>query len=201
MANCNTIYFVYSTSLNIFGICWDLLEESTYYGSISYSEEQGFGNTCRYTGKGLEGMGEGMECLTPHKPLPVTEGRGIPSLLLAGKSHDVCGHLPHHKHGINKQMLPFSTTTFITTHCVTTFATTTTSGNHHSTTPPPPLHTSMMMAVWQCHITAPYAHCFRWPGMSDVPCCLDGDDACCRPHVTQCEQPDMPPPPFYSHKK
>ena len=46
------------------------------------SEEQGFGNPCGYTGKGLEGRGQGMECLTPHKPLPVTEGRGIPSLLL-----------------------------------------------------------------------------------------------------------------------
>ena len=71
------------------------------------SDQQGFGNPCRYTGKGLEGRGQGMECLTPHKPLPVTEGRGIPSLLLAGKSCDVCGHLPHHKHGINKQMFPF----------------------------------------------------------------------------------------------
>ena len=89
------------------------------------SEEQGFGNPCRYTGKGLEGRGQGMDCLTPHKPLPVTKGKGIPSLLLAGRSCDVCGHLPHHKHGVNKQMFPFSTTTFIATRCVTTFA------NHH----------------------------------------------------------------------
>ena len=103
------------------------------------SEEQGFGNPCGYTGKGLEGRGQGMECLTPHKPLPMTEGNGIPSLLLAGKSSDVCGHLPYHKHVINKQMFPFSTTTFIATHCVTTFA------NHHYfwqpsfNHPPPPL--------------------------------------------------------------
>ena len=79
--------------------------------------------------------------------------------------------------------------------------TTTTSGNHCSTTPPPPLHTSMMMTVWQRPVTAPYAHRFRWPGTSDVPCCLDGDDTCHCPHVTQGEQPDMPPPPLYSHKK
>ena len=152
-------------------------------------------------GKGLEGRGQGMECLTPHKPLPVTEGRGIPSLLLVGKSCDVCGHLPHHKHDINKQMLPFSTTTFIMTCCVTTFA------NHHHlwqpsfNHPPPPLHTSMMMAVWQRHVTAPYADCFRCPGTSDVPCCLDSEDTCHRPHVTQGEQPDIPPPPLYSHEK
>ena len=93
--------------------------------TMSDSEEQGFGNPCRYTGKGLEGRGQGMECLTPHKPSPVTKGRGIPSLLLVGKSRDVCGHLPHHKNGINKQMLPFLTTTFIVTWCVTTFT------NHH----------------------------------------------------------------------
>ena len=61
--------------------------------------------------------------------------------------------------------------------------TTTTSSNHHSTTP----HHHRMMTVWQCHITAPYAHCFRWPGMSmDMPHCLDGDDAC-HPHITQGE--------------
>ena len=42
MAKCNTIYhndrdlFVYSTSLIFFAIRWDLLEESTYQGSISY---------------------------------------------------------------------------------------------------------------------------------------------------------------------
>ena len=149
----------------------------------------------------MEGRGQGMECLTPHKPLPMTEGRGIPSLLLAGKSCDVCGHLPHHKHGINKQMLPFSTTTFIATHCVTTFT------NHHHlwqplfNHPPLPLHTSMTTAVWQHHVTAPYADCFGQPGTSDMPCCLDDDDACHHPHVTQGEQPDIPPPPLYSHKK
>ena len=75
--------------------------------------------------------------------------------------------------------------------------TTTTSGNHHSTTP----HHHRMMTVWQCHVTAPYAHRFRQPGMSmDMPHCLDGDDTCC-PHVTQGEQPDIPPPPLYSHEK
>ena len=60
--------------------------------------------------------GQGMECLTPHKPLPVSEGKGIPSLLLTGKSRDVCGHLPHHKHIINKQQrFSFSMTTIIVT--------------------------------------------------------------------------------------
>ena len=140
----------------------------------------------------MEGRGQGMECLTPHKPLPVTEGRGIPSLLLAGKSRDVCGHLPHHKHGINKQMLPFSTTTFANHHHLWQLP-----FNH----PPPPLHISMTTAVWQCHITAPYADRFGRPGTSDVPCCLDGDDACRHPHVTQGEQPDIPPPPLYSPEK
>jgi len=60
------------------------------------SDEQGFGNPCRYTGKGLEGRGQGMECPTPDKPLPLSEGKGIPSLLPTGKSCDVCGHLTHH---------------------------------------------------------------------------------------------------------
>ena len=69
--------------------------------SSSCSDQQGFGNPCGYKGKGEEGRGQGTECPTPHKPLPVSEGKGIPSLLLTGKSRDVCGHLPHHKHTIN----------------------------------------------------------------------------------------------------
>ena len=131
--------------------------------SVIVSEEQGFGNPCGYIGKGLEGRGKGMECLTSHKPLPLTEGKGIPSLLLAGKSHDVCRHLPHHKHVINKQMFPFSMTTFITTHPVTTFT------NHHHlwqllfNHPPPPHHCTLQW-WWQCGNTmsqAPYAYHFR----------------------------------------
>ena len=31
-----------------------------------------------------------MECLTPHKHLLLSEGKGIPSLLLTGQTHDVC---------------------------------------------------------------------------------------------------------------
>jgi len=31
-------------------------------------------------GKGMEGRGQGMECLTPYKPLPLSEGKGIPSV-------------------------------------------------------------------------------------------------------------------------
>jgi hypothetical protein len=65
------------------------------------SVEQGFQKPQGYEGKGLEGRGQGMECLTPHKPLPLSEGKGIPSLLPAGKSRDVCGCLPHHKQQTN----------------------------------------------------------------------------------------------------
>ena len=35
-------------------------------------------------GKGLEGRGQGIEYLTPHKPLPLSKGTGIPLVLLAG---------------------------------------------------------------------------------------------------------------------
>ena len=34
-------------------------------------------------GKGLGGSGQGIECLTPQKPLPLSKGKGIPSVLLA----------------------------------------------------------------------------------------------------------------------
>jgi hypothetical protein len=34
------------------------------------SVEQGFQKPQGYAGKGLEGRGQGMECLTPRKPLP-----------------------------------------------------------------------------------------------------------------------------------
>ena len=44
------------------------------------SVEQGFWKPCRYAGKGLEGRGQGMEWLTPHKPLPMSMGKGIPLL-------------------------------------------------------------------------------------------------------------------------
>ena len=36
-------------------------------------------------GKGLEGRGQGVEYLTPHKPLPLSKGTGIPLVLLVGK--------------------------------------------------------------------------------------------------------------------
>jgi len=65
---------------------------------------KGLENSCGYMGKGWEGRGQGMECPTPHKPLPLSKDKGIPSLLLVGKSCDVCGHLPHHK----QQILSFS---------------------------------------------------------------------------------------------
>ena len=48
------------------------------------SVEQGFWKPQGYTGKGIEGRGQGMECLTPRKPLPLSEGRGIPSVLTHG---------------------------------------------------------------------------------------------------------------------
>ena len=43
---------------------------------------KGFGNPA---GKGLKGRGQGTEQLTPHKPLPMSTGKGIPLLLQAGK--------------------------------------------------------------------------------------------------------------------
>ena len=141
------------------------------------SEEQGFGNPCGYMSKGLEGRGQGIECLTPHKPLPMTEGRGIPSPLLWVSPVMFVGicHITNMV-SMNKCFLtqrPPSSRPAVSPPSPTT----TTSGNRHSTTPPPPLHTSMTMAVWQRHVTAPYAHCFGRPGTSDVACCLDSDDA------------------------
>jgi len=44
--------------------------------SLSSSVEQGFWKPQGYAGKGMEGRGQGMECLTPRKPLPACEGRG-----------------------------------------------------------------------------------------------------------------------------
>ena len=49
------------------------------------SVEQGFWKPHRYVGKGLEGGGQGTEQLNPHKPLPVSIGKGIPLLLQVGK--------------------------------------------------------------------------------------------------------------------
>ena len=49
------------------------------------SVEQGFWKPRGYVGKGSEGRGQGTEQLTPHKPLPVSTGKGIPLLLQAGK--------------------------------------------------------------------------------------------------------------------
>ena len=40
-----------------------------------------------YRGKGLEGRGQGIECLTPHKPLPLSKGKGIPSKFHQRKGH------------------------------------------------------------------------------------------------------------------
>ena len=53
--------------------------------SLSTSVEQGFWKPRGYAGKGLEGRGQGTERLTPHKPLPMSTGKGIPLLLQAGK--------------------------------------------------------------------------------------------------------------------
>ena len=49
------------------------------------SVEQGFWKPRGYAGKGLEGRGQGTERLTPHKPLPMSAGKGIPLLLQTGK--------------------------------------------------------------------------------------------------------------------
>ena len=54
-------------------------------GQKILSVEQGFWKPRGYAGKGLEGRGQGMEQLTPHKPLPMSTGKGIPLLLQAGK--------------------------------------------------------------------------------------------------------------------
>ena len=53
--------------------------------SSSCSVEQGFWKPRGYVGKGLEGRGQGTEQLTPHKPLPMSTGKGIPLLLQVGK--------------------------------------------------------------------------------------------------------------------
>ena len=46
---------------------------------VKPSVEQGFQKPQGYRGKVLEGRGQGIECLTPHKPLPLSKGKGIPS--------------------------------------------------------------------------------------------------------------------------
>ena len=74
------------------------LDLANNYSSV----EQGFQKPQGYEGKGLEGRGQGRDILTPHKPLPLSEGKGIPSLLLMGKSSDDCGCLPHHMLSTNK---------------------------------------------------------------------------------------------------
>ena len=65
----------------VFPDCWVMISW-LYYG---ISVEQGFQKPQGYTGKGLEGRGQGIEYLTPHKPLPLSKGMGIPLVLLAGK--------------------------------------------------------------------------------------------------------------------
>ena len=52
---------------------------------LAPSVEQGLWKPCGYTGKGLEGRGQGTEWLTPHEPLPMSMGKGIPLLLQVGK--------------------------------------------------------------------------------------------------------------------
>ena len=52
--------------------------------TVADSVEQGFWKPQGYMGKGMEGRGQGMEYLTPRKPSPLSEGRGIPSVLTHG---------------------------------------------------------------------------------------------------------------------
>jgi hypothetical protein len=67
-------------------------------------------------GKGLEGRGQGMEYLTPRKPLPLSKGQGIPAVLPAGNRYFTKQFTPSseprerrlpgtHIHIINKQTL------------------------------------------------------------------------------------------------
>ena len=58
--------------------CWWGVVVGSYHWSCPCSEEQRFGNPCEYMAKGLEGRGQGMNV----QPLPLTEGKDIPSLLL-----------------------------------------------------------------------------------------------------------------------
>jgi len=62
-------------------IIFFLLHHYCLCDTLSFLLYLGFGNPCRYMGKGWKGRGQGMECPTPHKPLPLSEGKGIPSLL------------------------------------------------------------------------------------------------------------------------
>jgi len=158
-------------------------DKVTYlYPSIPISVEQGFWKPQGYTGKGMEGRGQGMECLTPHKPLPVCEGRGIPMVLPVIKQFTP--RLPnkqtflHHHHHNHPQRWP-------PTLCL-----------HYLTQPSfdclqPRLHTPTTMTTprhqpngwtvqWQCHVTSSTDGQW-WPGTSlTVPCRPDGDDTCCR---------------------
>jgi len=165
------------------------------------SDRQGFGNLCGYMGKGWKGRGQGMECLTPHKPLPLSEGKGIPSLLpmmFVGVCH-ITNVLSTNKAFCSQQPQP--------PHCVTTIT-----NHHHLWQPsfnhlPPPLHTPMTTTGWQCHITGP----IHMP-LDDYG---EGDLARQQPchivymvmmlvvvpvHVTQGEQPDTPPPPLFTQE-
>jgi hypothetical protein len=65
-------------------------------------------------GKGMEGQGQGMECLTPHKPLPLSEGRGIPVVLSAGMllSNSHHNHSDDHPHSVSTTSHNHRSTTF-----------------------------------------------------------------------------------------
>jgi len=138
-------------------------------------------------GKGWEGRGQGMECPTPHKPLPLSEGKGIPSLLLAGKSCDVCpitNVLSTNNKAFPSQWQSSSQPPPL---------------RHHHCPPPPPLATVIQLPpTTTAHLNdddsvamphyRPHTHAvsdniwWRRPGMStDMPHCLDGDDRCCHP--------------------
>jgi len=166
---------------------------------IGSSDWQGFGNLCGYTGKGWKGRGQGMECLTPHKPLPLSEGKGIPSLLpmmFVGVCH-ITNVLSTNKAFHSQQPQP--------PHCITTIA------NHNHLWQlsfnhlPPPLHTPMTTTGWQCHITGPICMPLDNYGEGD----LARQQTChivymvtmlvviVPVHVTQGEQPDTPPPPLF----
>jgi len=142
-----------------------------------------------------------MECLTPHKPLPLSEGKSIPSLLpmmFVGVCH-ITNVLSTNKAFHSQQPRP--------PHCITTIA------NHHHLWQlsfnhlPPPLHTPTMTTGWQCHITGPIHMPLDDYGEGN----LARQQMChvvytvmmlvvVPVHVTQGEQPDTPPPPLFTQE-
>jgi hypothetical protein len=108
------------------------------------SVEQGFQKPQGYAGKGLEGRGQGMECLTPRKPLPLSKGQGIPAVLPAGILLSNSHHPLSRVSGICRELTYTSSTNKPCYNCY-----------NRKSVPPPPSQPSTAMTT---HTPSPLPH-------------------------------------------